>query len=91
MSCFGIGGLTSIGGGWLGDRFSAKALLSISFFIASIIGYLLFHAITGFVALAAAQIVWGAVGGGTLVRQCRHLFHQGGTVAARRAAPRACS
>jgi DHA1 family inner membrane transport protein len=66
MSCFGIGGLTSIGGGWLGDRFSAKALLSIAFFIASIIGYLLFHAITGFVALAAAQIVWGAVGGGTL-------------------------
>jgi MFS family permease len=66
MSCFGIGGLTSIGGGWLGDRFSAKALLSVSFFIASIIGYLLFHAITGFMALAAAQIVWGAVGGGTL-------------------------
>jgi MFS family permease len=66
MSCFGIGGLTSIGGGWLGDRFSAKALLSVSFFVASIIGYLLFHAITGFVALAAAQIVWGAVGGGTL-------------------------
>jgi MFS transporter, DHA1 family, inner membrane transport protein len=66
MSCFGIGGLTSIGGGWLGDRFSAKALLSISFFIASIIGYLLFHTITGFMALAAAQIVWGAVGGGTL-------------------------
>jgi DHA1 family inner membrane transport protein len=66
MSCFGIGGLTSIGGGWLGDRFSAKALLSVSFFVASIIGYLLFHAITGFMALAAAQIVWGAVGGGTL-------------------------
>jgi DHA1 family inner membrane transport protein len=66
MSCFGIGGLTSIGGGWLGDRFSAKALLSVSFFIASIIGYLLFHSITGFAALAAAQIVWGAVGGGTL-------------------------
>jgi DHA1 family inner membrane transport protein len=66
MSCFGIGGLTSIGGGWLGDRFSAKALLSVAFFIASIIGYLLFHGITGFVALAAAQIVWGAVGGGTL-------------------------
>jgi MFS family permease len=66
MSCFGIGALASIGGGWLGDRFSAKALLSIAFFVASIIGYLLFHAITGFMALAAAQIVWGAVGGGTL-------------------------
>ena len=66
MSCFGIGGLTSIGGGWLGDRFSAKALLSAAFFAASIIGYLLFHSITGFAALAAAQIVWGAVGGGTL-------------------------
>src|ERR1700722_20185698 len=51
---------------WLGDRFSAKALLSVAFFIASIIGYVLFHAITGFIALAAAQIVWGAVGGGTL-------------------------
>jgi MFS transporter, DHA1 family, inner membrane transport protein len=66
MSCFGIGGLTSIGGGWLGDRFSAKALLGVAFFIAAIIGYLLFHAITGFMALAVAQIVWGAVGGGTL-------------------------
>src|SRR5579863_2385839 len=43
-----------------------KTLLSVAFFAASIIGYLLFHAITGFMALAAAQIVWGAVGGGTL-------------------------
>jgi MFS family permease len=58
--------LTSIGGGWLGDRFSAKALLGVAFFAASIIGYLLFHSITGFMALAAIQIVWGAVGGGTL-------------------------
>jgi DHA1 family inner membrane transport protein len=66
MSCFGIGGLTSLGGGWLGDRFSAKALLSVSFLAASIIGYLLFHAITGYYALATAQIVWGAVGGGIL-------------------------
>ena len=66
MSCFGIGGLTSIGGGWLGDRFSAKTLLSVAFFAASIIGYLLFHSFTGFMALAAAQIVWGAVGCGTL-------------------------
>src|ERR1700743_530723 len=66
MSCFGIGGLTSIGGGWPGDRFSAKALLCVAFFAASIIGYLLFHSITGFMALAAIQIVWGAVGGGTL-------------------------
>jgi MFS family permease len=66
MSCFGIGALTSIGGGWLGDRFSAKALLGTAFFVAAITGYLLFHAITGFVPLAAAQIVWGAVGGGTL-------------------------
>ena len=43
MSFFGLGALFSIAGGWLGDRFSPRAVLGGAFLCTSGIGYLLFH------------------------------------------------
>ena len=66
MSFFGIGGLTSIGGGWLGDRLSAKALFVPSFLAAALLGYLPFHGVTGFAPLAVISLLYGAVAAGIL-------------------------
>ena len=40
---FGIGALTSIAGGWLGDRFSPKLVLSGSLVCIAVLGYLFFQ------------------------------------------------
>ena len=66
MSFFGVGGLTSIGGGWLGDRLQMKTLMAPSFFLAAVLGYLPFHGVTGFVPLAAISLFYGAIAGGIL-------------------------
>jgi DHA1 family inner membrane transport protein len=66
MSFFGIGALTSIGGGWLGDRFSPRAVLSAAFFAAAGLGWMLFHAGSDFAVLAALSLVWGLVAVGIL-------------------------
>jgi MFS transporter, DHA1 family, inner membrane transport protein len=66
MSFFGIGALTSIGGGWLGDRFSPRLVLSGAFFAAAGLGWLLFHSGSSFPVLAAITLVWGMVAGGIL-------------------------
>jgi len=44
MSFYGLGALASIAGGWLGDHFSPRLVLSTTFFCAAALGYLLFHA-----------------------------------------------
>jgi MFS transporter, DHA1 family, inner membrane transport protein len=66
MSIYGLGVLASIGGGWLGDRFSPRAVLCTSFLIAAVLGYLLFHGVDGFVPQAALSFVWGLVVSGTI-------------------------
>ena len=66
MSFFGIGALTAIGGGWLGDRFSPRAVLSAAFFAAAGLGWMLFHAGPDFAVLAAISLVWGLVAVGVL-------------------------
>lgn len=66
MSFFGIGALTSIGGGWLGDRFSPRVVLGGAFFAAAGLGWLLFHSGDSFPLLAAITLVWGLVAGGIL-------------------------
>lgn len=66
MSIYGLGVLASIGGGWLGDRFSPRAVLCTSFLIAAVLGYLLFHGVAGFVPQAALSFVWGLVVSGTI-------------------------
>jgi MFS family permease len=42
VSCYGLGALLSLFGGWLGDRFDYRKLLFVSLIIASISGGLLF-------------------------------------------------
>lgn len=66
MSFFGVGGLTSIGGGWLGDRLGIKALLVPSFLAAAVLGWLPFHGVTGFTPLAMISLLYGAIAGGIL-------------------------
>ena len=66
MSFFGIGALTSIGGGWLGDRFSPRVVLGGAFFAAAGLGWLLFHSGSSFPVLAAITLIWGMVAGGIL-------------------------
>src|SRR5438067_605697 len=43
MSMYGLGALVSIGGGWLGDRFSPRIVLTGAFLATAVLGYLLFH------------------------------------------------
>ncbi len=66
MSFFGVGGLTSIGGGWLGDRLSMKTLMAPSFAVAAVLGYLPFHGVTGFGTLCFISLLYGAIAGGIL-------------------------
>ena len=61
MSTFGLGALASIGGGWLGDRFSPRLVLSAAFFCAAALGYLLFHGSGAFAAQAILSTFWGLV------------------------------
>jgi MFS family permease len=46
MGAYGLGVFASIAGGWVGDRFSARKVLAVSFVIAAALGYGLFHAAT---------------------------------------------
>jgi predicted MFS family arabinose efflux permease len=61
MSTYGLGALASIGGGWLGDRFSPRLLLSVAFFCTAALGYLLFHGSEAFAAQAILSSLWGLV------------------------------
>ena len=66
MSIYGFGALASIGGGWLGDRFSPRLVMSITFLTAAVLGYLLFHGSPPFATQAALSFAWGLVVSGTL-------------------------
>ena len=66
MSIYGLGALGSIGGGWLGDRFSPRAVLGATFLGAAFLGYLLFHGSPLFMAQAAVSFMWGVVVSGIL-------------------------
>ena len=66
MSFFGLGALASIGGGWLGDRFSPRIVLSVPFFCAAVLGYLLFHGSGALLPQAILSFVWGVVVSGML-------------------------
>lgn len=66
QSFYGAGALLSIFGGWLGDRFSPRLVLSAAFFAIACLGYLCFHgpgAIAPHVILTCA---YGAIGSGTI-------------------------
>jgi DHA1 family inner membrane transport protein len=66
MSIYGFGVLVSAASGWLGDRFSPRAVLGTSFLIASAVAALLFNGPTDFTAQATFSLVLGATFSGTI-------------------------
>jgi DHA1 family inner membrane transport protein len=61
MSMYGLGALASIGGGWLGDRFSPRPVMSTTFLAAAALGYLLFSGFRPFAVEAILSFAWGLV------------------------------
>jgi MFS transporter, DHA1 family, inner membrane transport protein len=66
MSIYGLGALASIAGGWFGDRFSPRLVLSVAFFCTAALGYLLFHGSGAFVPQAILSFVWGVIVSGVI-------------------------
>ena len=66
MSFYGLGALGSIAGGWLGDRFSPRLVLSSTFFCTAALGYLLFHGSGAFVPQAILSFLWGLIVSGVI-------------------------
>jgi DHA1 family inner membrane transport protein len=66
ISFYGAGALISIGGGWLGDRFSPRVVLSTAFFCTACLGYLCFHGSEGVGTRAVLTFAYGAIGSGTI-------------------------
>jgi DHA1 family inner membrane transport protein len=66
FSMYGFGALGSIGGGWLGDRFSPRLVMSATFLTAAVLGYALFHGSPPIAAQAALSFAWGFVVSATL-------------------------
>ena len=66
QSFYGFGALLSIFGGWLGDRFSPRAVLSASFFAIACLGYLCFHGSEAILPHVILTCLYGAVGSGTI-------------------------
>jgi DHA1 family inner membrane transport protein len=65
-SFYGVGALTSIAGGWLGDRFSPRLVLSSAFFCIAGLGYLCFQGPHAIVPQTIMTFAYGAIGSGTL-------------------------
>jgi MFS family permease len=65
-SFYGAGALLSIGGGWLGDRFSPRMVLSAAFFCIAALGYLCFHGTGAIAPQAILACAYGAIGSGTI-------------------------
>jgi DHA1 family inner membrane transport protein len=66
MSFYGLGAIGSIAGGWLGDRFSPRLVLSSTFFCAAALGYLLFHGSGAFIPQAILSFLWGLIVSGVI-------------------------
>jgi len=66
MSAYGLGVLVSLGMGWLGDRFPARAVLSVSFLVAAGVSAVLFNGPTSSVTQTAFSFLLGATFSGTV-------------------------
>ena len=63
---FAIGALTSIAGGWLGDRFSPRIVLSGAYVCIAVLGYLFFQAAPSPVTREILTCAYGVVGSAIL-------------------------
>ena len=66
MGLYGLGALTSIGGGWIGDRGSPRLVLSVTFVVAAVLGYLLFNGSGSYYWQATLAFAWGVVVSGVM-------------------------
>ena len=66
MSTYGLGVLLSLGAGWLGDRFSARGVLSLSFLFSAVVCALIFNGPTTFGAQAVFSFALGVLFSGTI-------------------------
>jgi DHA1 family inner membrane transport protein len=66
MSTYGLGVLVSLGSGWLGDRFPARAVLSLSFLFAAAVCAMLFNGPTSFTVQAIFSFLLGTAFSGTI-------------------------
>ena len=63
---YGAGALLSIFGGWFGDRFSPRVVLSAAFFCVAGLGYLCFHGSPAVGPHVVLTFAFGAIGSGTI-------------------------
>lgn len=63
---FAIGALTSIAGGWVGDRFSPRIVLSAAFVCIAVLGYLFFQLGPSLVTREILTCLYGIVGSAIL-------------------------
>src|SRR5262245_46525650 len=66
MSLYGLGALGSIGGGWLGDRFSPRLVLGTAFLFAAVIGFLMFNGSGAVLPQVILSFGWGIVVSGVI-------------------------
>jgi MFS transporter, DHA1 family, inner membrane transport protein len=66
MGLYGLGALGSIGGGWIGDRGSPRAVLGTTFVVAAVLGYLLFNGSGAYYWQAMLSFAWGVVVSGMI-------------------------
>ena len=66
QSFYGAGALLSIFGGWFGDRFSPRVVLSAAFFCIAGLGYLCFHGSPAVAPHVVLTFAFGAIGSGTI-------------------------
>jgi MFS family permease len=66
MSIYGLGVLVSLFTGWLGDRFSPRLVLGLSFLLASVVAAFLYNGPADFATQAALSFVLGATFSGTI-------------------------
>jgi MFS family permease len=65
-SFFGVGALASIAGGWLGDRYSPRAVLTGAFLTTAALGYLFVHGPATTVVQSSLTFTYGVVGSAIL-------------------------
>ena len=63
---FAIGALTSIAGGWVGDRFSPRMVLSVAYVCIAVLGYIFFQMGLSSVTREILTCVYGVVGSAVL-------------------------
>jgi MFS transporter, DHA1 family, inner membrane transport protein len=66
MSFFGVGALASIAGGWIGDRFSPRLVLSGAFLSISLLGYLFFLQTPSALTREILTCIYGITGSAVL-------------------------